>query len=179
MLATRDDGGRLLVEGRRLQEPYASLLRRLLEEMRRRWGERLVSLVVFGSVARGEAGPGSDIDLLVVVEGLPRSRFRRQDEFMEVEETLEDVIDRLRSLGLNPDFSPILKTPEEAARFSPLYLDMVEDAVILYDRDGFFEGVLNRLRERLRELGAERVRVGRRWYWRLKRDYRFGEVIEI
>lgn len=32
-------------------------------------GPRLRSLVLFGSVARGEAGPRSDIDLLVVAEG--------------------------------------------------------------------------------------------------------------
>jgi lipid A disaccharide synthetase len=56
---------------------------------------------------------------------------------------------------------------------------MVYDAVILYDKDGFFESVLDRLRARLNELGAQRIVVGRNWYWRLKRDFRFGEVIEI
>lgn len=56
----------------------------------------------------------------------------------------------------------------------PLYLDMVEDAVIFFDRDGFFSGILEKLRKRLNELGAERVRLGKRWYWRLKRDYKFG-----
>jgi len=29
------------------------------------------------------------------------------------------------------------------------------------------------------ELKAERVRIGKRWYWRLKKDYKFGEVIRI
>jgi len=61
----------------------------------------------------------------------------------------------------------------------PLYLDIVEDAVIFFDRDGFFSGILEKLRKRLNELGAERVRLGKKWYWRLKRDYKFGEVIEI
>lgn len=139
----------------------------------------MVSVVLYGSVARGEAGRDSDVDLLVVVEGLPRSRFKRQDLFMEVEEEVEPLLARLADEGYRVDFSPILKTPEEAERVTPLYLDMVEDAVLLYDRGGFFEGVLRRLRRRLEELGAERVRLGRLWYWRLKRDYEFGEVIEI
>ena len=56
---------------------------------------------------------------------------------------------------------------------------MVEDAIILYDRGGFFGEVLGRLRRRLEELGARRVRLGRRWYWVLKGDFRFGEVVEI
>ncbi len=33
------------------------------------YGPRLVSLVLFGSYARGDAEPGSDIDLLVVLRG--------------------------------------------------------------------------------------------------------------
>jgi len=34
-----------------------------------RYGERLARLVCYGSVARGEAGPESDIDLALVLEG--------------------------------------------------------------------------------------------------------------
>ena len=81
--------------------------------------------------------------------------------------------------GLFVDVSPILKTPEEAARVVPLYLDMVEDAEILFDRDEFFGTVLENLRQRLARLGARRVRRGRYWYWDLKPDYRPGEVFEI
>ena len=56
---------------------------------------------------------------------------------------------------------------------------MVDDAIILYDRDNFFTEILERLRKRLKELKAKRVRVGKMRYWKLKDDYRFGEVIEI
>ncbi|MEM3073055.1 MAG: hypothetical protein QW172_06345 [Candidatus Bathyarchaeia archaeon] len=75
--------------------------------------------------------------------------------------------------------SPIMKSMEEALRMSPIYLDMVEDATIVYDKGGFFVGILQRLKKRLDELGSERVWVGRRWYWRLKRDFKFGEAVII
>ncbi|MEM2499641.1 MAG: nucleotidyltransferase domain-containing protein, partial [Sulfolobales archaeon] len=88
-------------------------------------------------------------------------------------------VERLRSQGYSVDFSPIIKSVSEAKKVSPIYLDMVEDAVVLYDRENFFTNILNNLREKLKELGAERVRCGRKWYWRLKRDYKFGEVIEL
>lgn len=165
--------------GRALKEPYRSVLAELVEALKRRLGDSLVSVVLYGSVARGEARADSDVDLLIVAEGLPRSRFERQDLFMEVEEGLKPLIEEAERLGCVIDFSPILKTPEEAARTSPLYLDMVEDAVILYDKDNFFRRILERLKKRLEELGAERVRCGKLWYWRLKRDYKFGEVIEL
>lgn len=98
---------------------------------------------------------------------------------MEVEEELEPLLRELEEQGYHIEFSPILKTPEEAEKITPLYLDLTEDAVILYDKDNFFTRILEKLRRRLQELGAERVRFGKLWYWRLKREYRFGEVIEI
>ena len=162
-----------------LAEPYRTLVWRLLEELRGVFGEKLISLVVYGSVARGEAGRESDLDLLVVVEELPRPRFARISMFEKAEERLQGFLSELLEKGYAVTFSPIIKTRLEAMRISPLYLDMVEDAVIVYDKDGFFEKILLKLRKRLEELGAERVRLGKKWYWRLKKDYKFGEAIVL
>ncbi|MFQ5520218.1 MAG: nucleotidyltransferase domain-containing protein, partial [Candidatus Methylomirabilia bacterium] len=49
---------------------YAGMLQAAL-------GENLVSIVLFGSVARGEARADSDIDLLIVGEEFPQGRFAR------------------------------------------------------------------------------------------------------
>ena len=46
--------------------PILAELRRRLEAL---YGPRLVRLVLFGSQARGDAESGSDIDVLVVLEG--------------------------------------------------------------------------------------------------------------
>ncbi|HEY3354177.1 MAG TPA: nucleotidyltransferase domain-containing protein [Polyangia bacterium] len=48
----------------------AGALQELRQRLRDRFGERLERLVLFGSYARGEAGPDSDVDVLVVVRGL-------------------------------------------------------------------------------------------------------------
>ena len=162
-----------------LDEPYRSVLSKLLTLLLEVFGENLVSLVVFGSVARGDYRRDSDIDLLLVVKNLPKGRFRRVELFEKAEEKLERDLSTLFDKGYYISFSPIIKTPEEASKISPLYLDMIEDAVIVYDRNGFFEKILLRLKRKLEELGAERVWMGKKWYWRLKRNYRFGEEVVI
>ena len=159
--------------------PYRRVVDALLKELLRRLQSRLISLVVYGSVARGDARNDSDLDVLVVIEGLPRSRLQRSYMFGEVEDSIKEVLEELWDRGCFIAISPVLKTPEEARKISPLYLDMVEDAVIVYDRGGFFQSVLERLRRRLKELGAERVWIGKKWYWRLKKDFKFGEVVSI
>ena len=153
-----------------INERYIALADKLVKHLLKFFGDRLVSVIVYGSVGRGEASEESDIDLLVVVKDLPKSRFERQRIFSRIEEEIGRD---------SAKFSPILKTPEEASRITPLYLDLVEDSIILYDRDDFMKKVLDRLRRRLEELGARRIWRGKSWYWILKPDLKFGEVLEI
>ena len=162
-----------------VNESYRTVIERLLNELLKVFRDDLISVVVYGSVARGTARKDSDIDVLIVVEELPRSRFERLSMYMKAEENLDPLLNELLNRGYAVTISPILKTKREAERISPLYLDMVEDAIIVYDKNGFFEEILKRLRGKLMELGAERVWIGKKWYWRLKKDYKFGEVIEL
>jgi predicted nucleotidyltransferase len=138
-------------------------------------GERLVSLVLFGSVARGQTRPGSDIDLVIVAEGLPRSLAERRRPFLQAWE-------RARAARGLPhvEWNLITKSPEEARVHSPLYLDIVEEGIVIFDREGLVGAVLAAMRERMRALGSRRIYLADgSWYWDLKPDYRFGEVVEI
>ncbi|WP_221290379.1 nucleotidyltransferase domain-containing protein [Stygiolobus caldivivus] len=162
-----------------MDEPYRSLLEKLVNLMKEKLGDDLVSVVVFGSIARGDYRRDSDIDLFIVIKNLPKTVTERVILFDQFEVMLEGDLERLMDDGYYVTFSPILKTPEEAGHFSPLYMDMTQDAVILYDVNGFFKGVLDKARKKLEELDFERVWVSKKaWYWR-KRDYKFGEVIDF
>jgi predicted nucleotidyltransferase len=50
-------------------EKLKSILSELQEQLQALYGPRLVRLVLYGSQARGDAAPGSDIDVMVVLEG--------------------------------------------------------------------------------------------------------------
>jgi len=162
-----------------LLEAFDEFLKLLLTAVKNHYGDALVSLVVFGSVGRGTPRPDSDIDLLLVADRLPRGRMKRINDFASVEEFLAGHLHRLSRTGINTSLSPIIKTVEEVLQGSPLFWDMVDDARILYDRDGFFARYLASLRQRLEDLGACRIRRGNAWHWVLKRDYSVGEVFRL
>ncbi len=158
---------------------FQEILGLLDDACRRHYGQRLVSLAVFGSVARGAMRQDSDIDFLVVAEPLPRGRMRRVEEFAPVERALDPALKAARRAGVHTRLSPLFKTPEEVRARSPILLDMTEDARLLFDRDGFLEGELAALRIRLESLGAKRVFRGEFWWWDLKPDLKPGEVFGL
>jgi predicted nucleotidyltransferase len=163
----------------RLLERYDALLDALLAELQAHYGRRLVACAVFGSVGRGTPRYDSDIDLLLVVRDLPRGRFNRVEEFLPVEARLEPALKAVDPGCAPIALSPVFKSPEEVEAGSPLFLDMVEDARILCDPEGFLAGYLDRLRARLAQLGARRIRRGNAWYWELKPDLKPGEIFAL
>jgi len=162
-----------------IKEPYATLLNNMLKIMKEEFKDDLISVVVYGSVARGDNRNDSDVDLLIIMKNLPKDSMLKRIRLFETKVEDKLNLDEYWKMGYYISLSPVLKTPEEAEKFSPPYLDMVYDAVILYDSNYFFTRILQKLRDRLKELGAERVRMGKKWYWVLKKHSRFGETVEL
>ena len=141
-----------------MQAEYRELVAHFVDLLRERFGAELVSVVLYGSVATGTAGPASDVDVCVVVGNLPASLRERTKLITPLVRALRD---RPSYLGLErrgyfPEVMPILYTPEEIRDTKPIFLDMVEDAEILVD-DGTFASKLAELRERLAALGSQRI----------------------
>ncbi len=160
-------------------ERFQKILKELQKAVEEVYDHRLVTLAVFGSVGRNTPRPDSDIDLLIIANDLPSGRTKRVREFDLVEEKLQPLLERMRLEGIETSLSPLIKEPEEVLEGSLIFLDMLDDARILYDRNGFFRNYLAGLRERLNSLGAKKVYRGGAWYWVLKENYKIGEEFEI
>jgi uncharacterized protein len=130
-------------------------------------GEQIVSIALYGSVARHQAGPTSDIDLFVVLHQAPSGMLARRRLLAPVRESLTSNLEELWRQGIYADFVEVIRTVAEARQYHPLYLDMSLEAVLLYDRDRFLEKLLGNVGERLKREGAERKTMGRFWYWDL------------
>ncbi|MHA1711059.1 MAG: nucleotidyltransferase domain-containing protein [Candidatus Freyarchaeota archaeon] len=148
--------------------------------LRSLWGEADLSLSL-RIRCRGEDDVESDVDVLVVAEGLPEDAGLRTREtnwiHLKLRET--EAYRLLRASGRNCLISDVFFTPEEVERHPPVLLDMVEDGVILYDKNGFLRNVLEGLSEKLRRMGARRIKAGKGRYWILKPGAEPPEVVEI
>lgn len=163
------------------QREFVPLLRRFMELVVREYGGRLVSAALFGSVARGDAIPTSDIDLLLVIKGLSPRITDRYTELGKLNPEFYDSPEnqqRKREGGMNP-IQPVLYTPQEALGVHDIYLDMTQNTVILYDRAELIRKRLIKLSLRLKELGSKRLTVGGKPVWILKPDLKRGEVVTL
>ena len=84
------------------------ILRQLKSQQARLTQLNVRSLAVFGSVARDEARPDSDIDILVEFDG--PTTF---DRYMDVKQFLEDVlgcrVDLLTRRGVRPELMSLIE----------------------------------------------------------------------
>jgi|CXWL01.1.fsa_nt_gi predicted nucleotidyltransferase len=164
-----------------MQRDYEPLMQEFLRLLLAEFGDRVASVLLFGSVARGTARPDSDVDVCVVIRNLPASRYRRHQMLSPVLERLRHSVayEDLIGCGYTPDVAAILYTPEEIQYTKPIFLDLVEDGVVLHD-DGTVRAKLDQLRARMKTLGSRKVVLeDGTYYWLLKPGLRFGEVIEL
>lgn len=121
-------------------------------------GDNLVSLVLFGSRARGSVRPESDWDLLVITTGLPNKILKRNRSLLA-----------LLPLSWRCRVSVLAKTPVEfEAVLSSLYLDIALDGVVLYDRHGYIQEKLGYIQRRIKQMGLKRQKINEDWLWSWK-----------
>lgn len=164
-----------------MQKEYEGLIKEFIELLKDHFQDGLVSVALFGSVAQGTAKKESDIDLCIIVKELPESRYQRYKIISPLLQKLREnpSYNLLYNQGYYPEISTVLFTGNEIEHTKSILLDMVDEAEILID-DGTFERRLNTLKERLKRLGSQKVYLDDgTYYWLLKPDIEFGEVITL
>jgi len=108
---------------------------------------------LFGSMAIDKSTLDSDIDLLIIGEGFNPKRHRRGD----------DIVLLKQCLPLAP-LDILLFTPQEVfsnfKNHNPLFLDIAEDGVVLFDKNNFLETLINDTRNYIRLNGIKRLKGG-------------------
>lgn len=160
---------------------YYNLALKIARCIIEKFGDKIITIAIFGSVARGCGKKESDIDLLLIFKNFEVPYLERIEEIVSLEES--DLIEREREFllkrGISGEISYVPLTIKEAKKFNPLYLDMTEDAIILYDKNNFFTTILTKLKLKLQKIGAKRIFINDNWYWILKPKIKFGEIISL
>ncbi|WP_054842646.1 nucleotidyltransferase domain-containing protein [Vulcanisaeta distributa] len=118
-----------------------------------------IAVLLFGSLARCEAGERSDVDLLVLHRGLGGIDpvRRRRAIYLAISALLRDYPLTVLDMDINDFLNPGLITP--------LLLNIYWDAIVLLDKTGELSGFLEYVRRRIIESGFRRVKDGRAYYW--------------
>lgn len=152
----------------------------LLGKIQQVYGEHLTSLAIFGSYARQENRLNSDLDLLIIVQNFEKKgRLKRQGEFVhQIEMPLESLARTVHAEGISTEVSNLLLTPFEADRFLPIYLDMTAHHMMVIDRGGFLQKILERTGAQMKKWGSQRKQAGNHWYWEIRPGLKWNEVLD-
>jgi len=108
-------------------QPVRVFLQRLQDEL-----DELIGVILFGSVARGEADRASDIDLLVIVDE-DRTAFRRT-----VQSVVSDLEDQ-RFEGNRYTYQPLVESTDSVQRIGDQLRPQFDDGVTLVGSDQLSE----------------------------------------
>lgn len=130
--------------------------RRVVAAYRKALKDNLVSIILFGSHARGDARPESDYDLFIICKQLPEDPFERSAYIRE------PIFGKFKE-----KIAIISKTQKEIeSGFPPLYLDLGLDGIILYDNN-YFSQKRKTILKLIKQAGLfrEKIRNAFRWRW--------------
>ena len=120
------------------------------------FGARLAGVAALGSWARGEAGSGSDLDVLIVIDPavpLTRDLYRKWD-------ATPLVVD-----GRQVD-AHFAHLPPAAAALTAVWCEVAVDGLLWYDRDGDVARRLTRVRREIADGRVVRAFAHGQPYWK-------------
>jgi predicted nucleotidyltransferase len=118
-------------------------------------GDRLVGIVVHGSWVRAETRAASDVDVLIVTDRklpLKRALYRAWDEVS-------------LSWGGRAVDAHFLHLPADPERAGGVWCEAAVDGVVLYDRDGYLDETLRRIRRAIADGRLLRKHAHGQAYW--------------
>ncbi len=161
----------------RKKEEIIKLAHKILPLIQSHYGERLITLAIFGSTARDNLRKESDVDFLLILKAPLPSYGKRVKEFMEIWGRILEIWVDKGGVILPPSFLILSET--EAKKHPSIFLDMTDKVIILFDRDDFLKRELTRLRKKMEKLGSRKVYTPHGWYWIIKPGIKLGEKYKL
>lgn len=108
--------------------------------------ESVFGVVLFGSVAKGTWNEHSDIDLFIVVDSDPLA-FLMRINF--INKKLKSLTDKLLDRRIGLYMSPLVVKRDALGEFRSIYVDIIEDGIILYQKEGVIANFIKDTKNRI------------------------------
>jgi predicted nucleotidyltransferase len=133
------------------------VLDEFLQKCKQKFGDDLISIILFGSYARKTATEYSDVDLLVIAENLPKRRIDRHKVLRNI------VLEFIYKYGIN--ISPILIEPRDLSPkdINPLICGILTGYKIIYDKNNFWKNYLERIKPVIKRIKPVFIDEEKEW----------------
>ena len=133
------------------------VLDEFLKKCKEKFGDDLISIILFGSYARGTATEYSDVDLLVIAKNLPKRRIDRHKVLRDI------VLEFIYKYGIN--ISPILIEPRDLSSkdINPLICGILTGYKIIYDKNNFWKNYLERIKPVIKRIKPVFIDEEKEW----------------
>lgn len=134
-----------------------------IESCKAEWNENFVAAIQFGSTTKNPIKFETDVDLLLVFNHIPKSKWDRFQFIKQKEQELEIKLKDITNHQLTP--SIISWNKESFQKLHPLYLDFVDASIILYDPLFTAKETIEKTKRWMAQRGAKKIQKGQLWYW--------------
>jgi len=120
----------------KLPDRFKPVLNRFLGKCKELLGDNMISLIIFGSVAKGTAGKRSDMDIFMIVKSKPNERTMKL--FREVGYGISDIFSETTQehLRVQNDFEKDYNIGDD------FLVNIMADGIVLFDKENFLAGYL-------------------------------------
>lgn len=135
-----------------------NILKRIVDRIRDKLGEDVLSIVLFGSITRGDFTESSDIDVLVIARNLPDDWRDRDEILLELAEIRSDHI-RPVHITLTDEYEMNASIDQGA----PLVFGLHDANRVIFGRDRFFEKLMGQFEDNMKRWGVKKIGNGE-WF---------------
>lgn len=140
------------------------------EELAKLFENEFIGMVLFGSWARSEAREDSDIDVLVVLKSLGGMKIRSK-----IYKVIAKYVRRPITL-IDMRLSELLR---EGLELTPLLINIVADAIVIYDRDNIIKSFIDKGRKLIKKAKLVRYKTPNGKYGWKREDMKPIEPVEL
>lgn len=135
-----------------------NLPQKLHQSILQQWKDKLIGIVLFGSSARGDASPSSDIDLFLILKSNIKIQRKLYHEWSDL----------LEPAGLSHSdiYSPhFVLLPKDIQEAGSLWFEIALDGIVLWEKNYRISSFLRKLRTAIAEGNIKRKLTHGHPYW--------------